>query len=1669
MKKAVFVLKKTLKIILWIIASFVLLFITIAIIIQIPAVQTKIISYATSFVSNKTHTKVEIKKISLSFPTAVVIDGLFLEDTKKDTLIFAGKIKVSIALTALLHNEIHVRSFSLDDVTLNMNRTASDSLFNYNFLITAFSDTVKEKSTAEPEKSAPWTFRVDKVSLNNIRFRYNDAYGGTDIAVKLEELKLKPDKIDIANLIFAVDEVQIDQLSTSVLITKSGISSNDTTTGKLPVITVANLQISNTLFTFGDSVGKQTIRALINTLKLKDASVDLPKQYITLNNLFLSKSNAEFKRSNNVLSDTAVAENNTTPQSDWTVSVKNIDLIDNSLAYIVADEPPVTNSFDANHLIYKHVSLAATDLYYSPAKIKASIKKLTAVDDNSFSIKKFEMEFSMDQHSIIAKNLIAVTTNSAIDADLRISYSSLASLEDSLPLMIINADMKNVIIKNSDIIYFAPQLIKQPFFKNATIVTSVSGVIRGPLNNLYGKNLLVKTGNNTMLKTDFSVVGLPDFNTAYFNFPNLIINSGKTDITMFAGPSIPATIELPETIILQIVFKGRLKAFTSTLDLKSSFGSAKIYATIDQNENFKSNATLINFDLGRLLKDQEMFGPVSLTAETTGHGLDKKTIKATIKADVSQAFLNKYTYHNLTVDGNIRGMEFEGKINLDDENAAFNFDGLVNLNPGEEQYKFNFNLLGADLKKLNFTEDDIRIGMIASADLKGGSINAMNGKAGIANITIVHEGKQYVLDSFLGASINEPRKSELKVSSALIDLQYNGTMSPAALPKELSQFINNYFPFSDSTALEKKGELQNFNFAIQLHSHPILSEVFFPELKEFEPGLITGSFDSEKNELIFNAAMFKIVYGTTEIRNLALEVNSDENTLNYKLSGTSVSNSLIEFENLLIDGNLADNAINVSISSIDENLNKKLLVRSQIVKNGANYKLMLDPDNFYLMNDRWDVAADNYIEFGKQGFLIHHLFLNKTESQINIASVHDQFNDDLSIEFKNFKLDDLSGIIEKDTSLVKGNVDGAVLLKRVNNAYGIIADAEISNLIVREVPIGNLSIKAENPTAEKFDLDISLSGAENNLTAKGYFIPNGGDNSVNITADIQSLSMKTLEAFSMGAVTEASGNLTGNLLVEGNASEPDVTGELIFNNAFIRPAALNNLLELKHETVQLKKDGIYFHSFTVLDTEQHVATIDGTIKMSHFKNFVFALNVNMKDFLLFNTTVKDNDVFFGRMIIDSKIEINGPMTLPVVNAKIKMKKGSNFTFVVPEEELTTDKGEDVVEFEDSLRLNTILGRGVKKEKQTSGFTGFDVFSVIEIDKQATLRLLMDPASTDSLVVRGEAALSFTMDRSGKMSLTGAYNINDGNYLITLGSVIKRKFAINPGSTLVWNGELLEAEISVNAIYSVRAAPIDLVFDQVSALDETEKNKYKQRYPFLVLLKLRGAILHPVISFEIQLPPEDKGILGGAVNAKLNLLNEDPSALNKQVFALLVLGRFIQENPLQSETYGASSIVRTTVGKFLSAQLNQLSSKVLTGVELNFDVQSYDDYQSGQAQGRTQIDLGIKKQLFNERLTVQVGGSVDVEGEQAKQNSASNITGDVTVEYKLTKDGRYRLNGFRHNQYEGAIEGKLVETGAGVSYVRDFDTWKELFRKPIEPASDSLKKKKKNNNDAINPE
>ena len=273
-------------------------------------------------------------------------------------------------------------------------------------------------------------------------------------------------------------------------------------------------------------------------------------------------------------------------------------------------------------------------------------------------------------------------------------------------------------------------------------------------------------------------------------------------------------------------------------------------------------------------------------------------------------------------------------------------------------------------------------------------------------------------------------------------------------------------------------------------------------------------------------------------------------------------------------------------------------------------------------------------------------------------------------------------------------------------------------------------------------------------------------------------------------------------------------------------------------------------------------------------------------------------------------------------------------------------------------------------------------------------------------------------------------------------LVKRNFSIEKGSTITWAGSPLDATMNIRAIYEVETSPIELIANQTE--DAQALNQYRQRLPFMVYLQIKGEILTPEISFQLDLAEASRNAFNGIVYARIRDINTRESELNKQVFALLLLKRFISDNPLDNRTGSdVASTARRSVSKLLTEQLNRLSENV-KGVELSFDVKSYEDYSAGNAEGQTQVQLGLSKSLLDDRLIVKVSGNFEVEGETSNQNSVSDYIGDLALEYKLTEDGRFRITGFRNSNFD-MINGELIETGVGLIYIKDYNTLRELFK------------------------
>jgi hypothetical protein len=263
---------------------------------------------------------------------------------------------------------------------------------------------------------------------------------------------------------------------------------------------------------------------------------------------------------------------------------------------------------------------------------------------------------------------------------------------------------------------------------------------------------------------------------------------------------------------------------------------------------------------------------------------------------------------------------------------------------------------------------------------------------------------------------------------------------------------------------------------------------------------------------------------------------------------------------------------------------------------------------------------------------------------------------------------------------------------------------------------------------------------------------------------------------------------------------------------------------------------------------------------------------------------------------------------------------------------------------------------------------------------------------------------------------------------------------------------MKAQMDIKALYKIKTTAAELMNGSSSA-----QGIDKQKLNFEVYLLLSKELLKPDISFKLDMPENEQQVFDGAVYTRIKQVNTIPSELNKQVMGLLAINHFIAENPLSSLSSAGSESFETrayaTAGNLLTQELSDLVTNAIKGVDIDIALDVNEDYTSGKAERNTDLKVGVTKSLANNRLIIYVGSSIALEGQNQSSDALSGLAGDVTLEYLLSKDGKYRIKGFRVNENELALQGEIVKTGVTFVVVLEFNKVKTVFKK---------KKKKKAN-------
>ncbi|MEP6513865.1 MAG: AsmA family protein, partial [Parafilimonas sp.] len=286
------VLRKVLKVAAWIFASLIFLLILLYILIQIPAVQDFARGKIVSYLQGKLKTKVEIAKLSIAFPKRIVLQGVYFEDQKKDTLLAGRELRVDISLLKLLSKQVDVQYIELNDIKTHIYRVQPDTVFNFDYIVKAFV-TEQTKSSKPSDTTSALKFNVGRIVLNNITTTFKDDVTGSDMYFYLGSFDAKIKTFDPFKLIFDLPLITVKNIDARVhqykpLITLLAVVDTSAAKIHLPSLNLNTLNFQNIKFNFRNDVSATYADLKIGEFATHFEKLNLQSSDIRLNDVVLN-------------------------------------------------------------------------------------------------------------------------------------------------------------------------------------------------------------------------------------------------------------------------------------------------------------------------------------------------------------------------------------------------------------------------------------------------------------------------------------------------------------------------------------------------------------------------------------------------------------------------------------------------------------------------------------------------------------------------------------------------------------------------------------------------------------------------------------------------------------------------------------------------------------------------------------------------------------------------------------------------------------------------------------------------------------------------------------------------------------------------------------------------------------------------------------------------------------------------------------------------------------------------------------------------------------------------------------------------------------------------------------------------------------------------------------
>lgn len=1231
-------------------------------------------------------------------------------------------------------------------------------------------------------------------------------------------------------------------------------------------------------------------------------------------------------------------------------------------------------------------------------------------------------------------------------AHLYLLYDTWYAYNDFVNKVIVDADISLSKFSYKTLSYF----IQQP----ATIPTTIQmqGRVRGAIPNLHGFFSTIQT-HDTELALSFSVIGLPNIKNTQFNIllEELSTNANNiksiySELTGNNINSIDPILQRAGNIDVSGTFKGKLTDFQTEASVKTAQGELRGALNVvpyDMDRvQFIGNLNTENFNIGELLA-QPLLRGVSLNANVNAMVSRKQHMSLSTNAHISHLHFSGYDFSKISLDGKFLGKTYEGMVSSLDTNLNFTTRGKFDLSGPTPAYKFEMELNRANLFALGLNKRDSISELSAqfSANGFGTNLENINGLTTIEKIIYINHIDTVRAGKINILSQNSDTSKMMKMSSDFADVELRATANYSQILSYITQAAKKYIPsIPDAEAIITREKTRNkqttespkfssgsYALDVDVKQANNVASIFLPGLDIAQGTKLSLLFDPAHDKFRIDMNSDFIGNNKESLRKIKLIGRNAADSVVFRLRAAVCEFGGLYMPNFEILGRIQNNQIGLKagFENPTDGTRASLITITSIYRTPENLpqiKVELLPTQFAIEHKAWDISPSNII-LDSTGISVNHFGIsNETEKLTIDGKIGEKQKDVIAVDVHNFDISAASVLTSALGYHLSGQIDGTARGRAITGALSFDALFKIKEMKINDFELGAPTFSSVwNPATQRIHMEVT--GDNGNKPINGYY-----DMKTNrYRADIKfpHMNLVLLEPLLKDIFINTSGDANVDLSLTGGKNTPTLNGTIDIEQYNIQV----DYTKAKYTVsglVNVKDNLFKAPNLALTDSIRGKGVVDAWFNSHHFQDLSFSADIHLTDLLALNTTIQDNNIFYGKAYGTGQFLINGNEreTQMTINATTALDS----EFYLPFSGISTIEEAKFITYVDPQRNDEpeIEPRSsIRKNTNRVQYTNeLDIKINLNVLQNTKAQIMINNDYTGN-VIEGYGNGNFLMHINPQQdifTMNGSYEIDRGGYHFSLWRIFDKRFSIQSGSTVNWTGNPAEPTVNIDAVYKVKASLEPLTGSMGGSASNININ---------CGVNLTGKLFSPDLKLSIAAPsadPETQNILRNALNTE--------EAITNQFMSLFISRTFIPDMGAASIGSMSGSMAGATAFEFISNQISNLISSNKYDIRLG--------YRPRTETTSDEFSVDFETDIIANKLSIELGGNYNT-GNNPTYNRTP-FTGDAYITYILNRAATLRLKGFtrvieRFDETQG-----LQETGVGVYYRQDFQTVEELVNK-----------------------